>query len=94
MDCGLTYNVVDTPPPQDTCYWPSPEDFQEREQINKWRDVPPDTYKILESFNRGRNSYGPSVVLKLKPKNGSTFWYGHLLLWVLRWKKEKKPTSS
>ena len=33
MDCGQTYDVVNTPPPQDKCYWPSPEDFQEREEI-------------------------------------------------------------
>ena len=66
MDCGQTYDIVDTPPPQDTCYWPSPEDFQEREETKGWREILPGTYKILETFNQSRNSYGPSVVLKLK----------------------------
>jgi len=90
MDRGQTYEVVDTPPPQDTCYWPSPEDFQELEETKRWREILPGTYKILDTFNRGRNSYGPSVVLKLKPKNGSTFfvWAPASLVFAMEKRKE------
>ena len=71
MDRGQTYDVVDTPPP-DRRNWPSLEDFQEREEIIKWRDIQPGTYKVLELHNQGRNNYGPSVVLKLEHANGTT----------------------
>jgi len=70
MDRKRTYNAVDTPPP-DKRHWPSPEDFQGPEEIVKWRDIQVGTYKVLESYNQGRNSYGPSVVLKLEYKNST-----------------------
>jgi len=85
MDCGLTYDVVDTPPPQENCEWPSPEDFHEHEEIKKCGDIIPGTYKVLEFFNQGGNSYGPSVVLRLKHKEGSIFsvWAPSSLLFAM-----------
>jgi len=71
MEPGRTLDVVDTPPP-DRRHWPSLEDFQERKEILKWRDIQLGIYKVLETYNQGRNKYGPSVVLKLEHKNGPT----------------------
>ena len=58
MDREQTLDVVDTPAP-DRRDWPALEDFQEPEEVMKWRDVQPGMYKILEIFNQGRNKYGP-----------------------------------
>ena len=66
MDREQTLDVVDTPAP-DRRDWPALEDFQEPEEVMKWRDVQPGMY------NQGRNKYGPCVVLKLESKNGTTF---------------------
>ena len=88
MDRGQTFDVVDTPPP-DRRDWPSIEDFQEREEIIKWRDIQPGTYKVLETHNQGRNKYGPSVVLKLEHKNGPTFfvWAPSSLVYAMEKRK-------
>ena len=76
MERGLTFDVVDTPPP-DRRDWPSPEDFQEREEVLKWRDIQLGIFKILERYNHGQSKYGPSVVLKLEHQNGPII---HVLL--------------
>ena len=73
MDRGQTVDVVDTPA-HDRRDWPSIEDFREPEETLKWRDVQPGIYKILERFNHGQSKFGPSVVLKLESKNGTTFF--------------------
>ena len=54
MEREQTYDVVDTPPP----FWPLLEDFQESEEIIKWRDIQTGTYKVLDLQNRGRKSTG------------------------------------
>ena len=69
MDRGQTCDIVDTPP-KDRCYWPAVEAFQEREEVVKWRDIQQGIYKVHEVQDRGRNKYGPSVVLKLEHENG------------------------
>ena len=64
MDRGQTYDVVDTPP-KDRCNWPAFEDFQEREENSKWRDIQKAVDKVLE-VQDGYIDNGPSVVLKLE----------------------------
>jgi hypothetical protein len=88
MDRRQTYDVVDTPPP-DRRNWPALEDFQEREEIIKWRDIQPGTYKVLELHNQGRNNYGPSVVLKLEHANGTTIfvWAPSSLVYAMEKRK-------
>jgi len=73
MDPGQTFDVVDPPPP-DRRDWPSLEDFHEREEILKWRDIQLGTYKVLKFHNQGQNKYGPSVVLKLEHEKGPTIF--------------------
>lgn len=86
MDCGQTYDVVDIPPP----FWQSHEDFQEHEEILKWRDIQTGTYKVLDLQNGGQNKYGLSVVLKLENAKGATFsvWAPS---YFMQWKKENLP---
>ena len=69
MDRGQTCDIVDIPP-KDRRYWPAVKDFQEREEVVKWRDTQTGIYKVHEVQDRGRNKYGPSVVLKLEHENG------------------------
>jgi len=89
MDRGQAFNVVDTPPP-DKLNWPSLEDFQEPEEMLRWRDIEVGTYRVLALYNHGRNKYGPSVVLKLEKENGSTFlvWARSSLFYAME-KREK-----
>lgn len=77
-----------TPPP-DRRDWSSLEDFQEREEIIKWRDIQTGTYKVLEIHNQGRNKYGPSVVLKLENSNGTAifFWAPFSLVYAMEKRK-------
>ena len=91
MERGLTFDVVDTPPP-DRRDWPSPEDFQEREEIIKWRDVRLGIYKILEKYEHGRSKYGPSIVLKLEHEKGPIVfaWAPSSLIFAM----EKKKTAN
>jgi len=65
-----TFDIVDTPAP-DRRDWPSFDDFYYPEEICKWRYIPTVIYKILEYFDRGRNTYGRAVVLKLEHENWS-----------------------
>ena len=69
MDRGQTYDVVDTPP-KDRCNWPAFEDFQEREENSKWRDIQKGVDKVLEVQDQGYSKTGPSVVLKLEHEIG------------------------
>jgi len=91
MEQGPTFDVVDTTPP-DRRDWPSPEDFQEREEIIKWRDVRLGIYKILEKHEHGRSKYGPSIVLKLEHEKGPIVfaWAPSSLIFEM----EKKKTAN
>jgi len=73
MDRGQTMDVVDTPA-HGSRDWPSIEDFQEPEKTLRWREVQPGTYKVFEIHEHGQGKFGPSVVLNLESKNGTTFF--------------------
>ena len=95
MDCGQTMDVVDTPA-HDRRDWPALEDFQEPEEPLKWRDVQPGIYKILERLNHGQSKFGPSVVLKLESKNGTTIfvWAPSSLVFTMEKMKSAKFISN
>jgi len=79
MDLVQTESPVDSCPPE----WPSLNDFEECQIVLKWRDIPLDTYKVLELHDDGRNNYGgPKVVLKLQNKR--RFLFGCPLLCFLK----------
>ena len=87
MECEQTLDVVDTPPP----FRPSLEDFQESEEVIKWHDIQTGTYKVFD-LHRGRNKYGPSVVLKLENAKGATFsvWAPSSLFYAIEKRKSTK----
>ena len=95
MDRGQTMDVVDTPA-HDRRDLPSIEDFREPEERLKWRDVQPEIYKILERFNHRQNKFGPSFVLKLESKNGTTFfvWAPSSLVFAMEKMKSAKFISN
>ena len=88
MDRGQTCDIVGTPP-KDTRYWPAVEDFEEREEVIKWRDNQQGTCKLRQVLDRGHNKDGPSVVLKLEHENGPiTFvWEPSSLAYALQNRK-------
>lgn len=47
IDRRQTCDTVDTTP-KDRPYWPAVEDFQDREEILKWRDIQQGIYKVHE----------------------------------------------
>jgi len=82
---------VDTPA-EDISFWPSIDDFQDPERTLPWRDVPLGIYKILETYDRGKGRFGPSVVLKLKRKDGETIFAWAAVSIVYAMKKRKSTT--
>ena len=70
MDSKQTFNIVDTP----AIYWPSLKDFQEPEETLKWCDIQMGIYKVLDIREYGEGKYGPSVVLNIESKDGTTFF--------------------
>ena len=92
MDREQNHDIVDTPP-IDRSYWPAVEDFKEQETIVKWRDIQQGVYKLHQIQDRGRNIYGPSVVLKLEHENGPIMfvWAPSSLVYALQ---NRKRTDS
>ena len=72
MDQEQTFDIVDTPS-KANWYFPTEEDFENREEVVKWREIERGIYKLHEVQDRGRNKYGPSVVLKLENSQGKKF---------------------
>jgi len=68
--------------------------FKNPKKTLKWREVQPGTYKVLEIHEHGQGKFGPSVVLNLESKNGTTFfvWVTPSIVYAL--KKRKKLLSS
>jgi len=74
MDRGQTY-IVDAPSQElERRFWPALEAFQEQEEIAKWGKIRQVVYKLHAVQDRGRNKYGPSVVLKLEHESGEILW--------------------
>lgn len=92
MDLDLSLDVVDTPA-TDVVSWPSPEEFQEKEQILRWRDVRLGRLLILEKFNHGLDKYGgESWVFRLKHESGEEV-YAYIATPIIRSIEKKRGTK-
>jgi len=72
MNQEQTFDTVDMQS-KDNWYFPSQEDFEDPEEVVKWREIGRGIYKLHEVQDQRRNKYGPSVVLKLEHSGGKIF---------------------
>ena len=61
MDRRQTCEILDTPS-KDRRNWPAVKDFQEREEIVKWRDIQQGIYNVHEVQDRGHSKYIRDIV--------------------------------